>query len=228
MTIILILVLVLVLVLALALPALQHFGRIARLSRAPITSTRRILFPFVAQALSTPAARRGAPARARGGRDARPDLHRASFRRSSPSTPRSHASPRSRSRSRKQSNKRATKFEVPVDARIQRGRTYRHALRQTIEQERFDRIVIAAAANGNPGFDADDVAWLLSHADGEILVLRPNKEQPLGPPARPGRQAPTRGPGRRARSTAVNDNGNAASSTGEPSERAGIRPRPTA
>ena len=227
MTIILILVLVLVLVLALALPALQHFGRIARLSRAPITSTRRILFPFVAQALSTPAL--DAALRLAHAEDAtlvptyiavvpaQLPLDATLSRQSAIAIPLQEAI-----------EQRATKFEVPVDARIQRGRTYRHALRQTIEQERFDRIVIAAAANGNPGFDADDVAWLLSHADGEILVLRPNKEQPLGPPARPGRQAPTRGPGRRARSTAVNDNGNAASSTGEPSERAGIRPRPTA
>jgi hypothetical protein len=42
----------------------------------------------------------------------------------------------------------ATKFGVPVDARVQRGRTNRHVLRQAIEQERFDRVVIAAAAKG--------------------------------------------------------------------------------
>ena len=68
---------------------------------------------------------------------------------------------------------RAAQFEVPVDSRIERGRSYRHALRQTIEYERFDLIVLAAAAGDGPGFGADDVAWLLANAPGEIVVLRP-------------------------------------------------------
>lgn len=71
---------------------------------------------------------------------------------------------------------RAADFGVPVDARIERGRTYRHALRQTIEHERFDRIVIAGAAHGADGFDPDDVAWLLDNAEGEIVVLRPGRD----------------------------------------------------
>jgi hypothetical protein len=71
---------------------------------------------------------------------------------------------------------RATDFGVPVDARIERGRTYRHALRQTVDHERFDRIVIAGAAHGADGFDPDDVAWLLDNAEGEIVVLRPGSD----------------------------------------------------
>jgi nucleotide-binding universal stress UspA family protein len=78
---------------------------------------------------------------------------------------------------------RAAKFDVPVDARIERGRTYRHALRQLIAQERFDRIVIAAAPHGGHGFDPDDVAWLLDNAPGEIVVLRPGHEDQLEPQA---------------------------------------------
>ena len=61
----------------------------------------------------------------------------------------------------------------------QRGRTQRHALREAIAQERFDRIVIAAAAHGGHGFDPDDVAWLLDNAEGEIVVLRPDKDDRL-------------------------------------------------
>jgi hypothetical protein len=76
---------------------------------------------------------------------------------------------------------RATEAGVPVDARIQRGRSYRHALRQAIQTERFDWIVIAAASNGHPGFDADDVAWVLDNAPGEIVVLRPAAEEHLAP-----------------------------------------------
>jgi hypothetical protein len=68
---------------------------------------------------------------------------------------------------------RAAGFGVAVDSRIERGRTYRHALRQTLEHERFDRIVVAASAGSTPGFNAEDVRWLLDNAPGEIVVLRP-------------------------------------------------------
>lgn len=67
---------------------------------------------------------------------------------------------------------RAAAHGVPVDARVQRGRDNRHALRQAIEACSYDRIVIAAAVNGCPGFNAGDVAWLLENAPGEIVVLR--------------------------------------------------------
>jgi nucleotide-binding universal stress UspA family protein len=75
--------------------------------------------------------------------------------------------------------RRAAQFDIEVDARVQRGRTNRHALREAIAHERFDRIVIAAAAHGGHGFDPDDVAWLLDNADGEIVVLRPGKDDRL-------------------------------------------------
>jgi nucleotide-binding universal stress UspA family protein len=78
---------------------------------------------------------------------------------------------------------RAAAWGVPVDARIERGRTYRHALRQTFEHEHYDRIVLAAAARGNDGFHAGDVAWLLENAAGEIVVLRPAHDTAIGPPA---------------------------------------------
>jgi hypothetical protein len=82
---------------------------------------------------------------------------------------------------------RATEAGVPVDSRIERGRNRRHALRQAIANERFDRIVIAAASQGSPGFDADDVAWLLDNAHGEIVVLRPSADAPK-PPQRTARR----------------------------------------
>jgi hypothetical protein len=93
---------------------------------------------------------------------------------------------------------RATTFGVPVDARIERGRTYRHALRTALAHERYSRIVIAAAAHGHRGFDPDDVAWLLDHAPGEIVVLRPSKEDQFGPPpSRDGKRAAVRARARR-------------------------------
>jgi hypothetical protein len=72
---------------------------------------------------------------------------------------------------------RALSAGVPVDSRIERGRTYRHAVSELVRHERFDRIVAAAATNGSDGFSAEDIAWLLDHAPGEIVVLRPVAER---------------------------------------------------
>jgi nucleotide-binding universal stress UspA family protein len=68
--------------------------------------------------------------------------------------------------------RRAARLAVPVDSRIETGRTARHALRRLAEHERYDRIVIPAS-DSREGFSADDIAWLLENVDGEILVLRP-------------------------------------------------------
>jgi hypothetical protein len=69
---------------------------------------------------------------------------------------------------------RATRAHVPVDARIERGRTVRHALRELIAHEHFERMVVAAGAGDRgEGFSADDVAWLVEHAPGELIALRP-------------------------------------------------------
>ena len=67
---------------------------------------------------------------------------------------------------------RAARLGVPVDSRIQTGRTPRHALRQLLQDERFDRMVVPAATGTSSGFDAEDIAWLLEHAPGEIAILR--------------------------------------------------------
>ncbi len=57
---------------------------------------------------------------------------------------------------------------VPVDARIEKGRSLTHALRKLWEVERFDRIVAPAS-----GFTAKELAWILTHAPTETIVLRP-------------------------------------------------------
>jgi nucleotide-binding universal stress UspA family protein len=71
---------------------------------------------------------------------------------------------------------RAARLNVPVDTRIEVGRTARHALRVLVDEERFDRLVIPAATRTSEGFAAEDVAWLLEHAAGEIVVLRPRED----------------------------------------------------
>ena len=70
----------------------------------------------------------------------------------------------------------ALRAKVPVDARIERGRTPINALRRLWEAESFERILVPAEAPGHPGFSAKDLAWMLDHAPSETLVLRPSPE----------------------------------------------------
>lgn len=169
-------------------------------------TTRRILFPFVAQALSRRAL--DAALRLAAAEDAtlvpvflaRVPLH----------LPLDSPLPRQSQVAialQEAIEHRATEFGVPVDARIERGRTNRHALRQTIAREQFDRIVIAAAAVDGHGFNPDDVRWLLDNAQGEIVVLRPDSDDRLNgfhvggqrrpkPRSRSRRELPLRSPTR--------------------------------
>jgi nucleotide-binding universal stress UspA family protein len=71
---------------------------------------------------------------------------------------------------------RANAGGVPVDARIERGRSYRHALARLLEREAFDRVVVSATATGAPGLSGDDLVWLLQKAPAEVLILRPGPE----------------------------------------------------
>jgi nucleotide-binding universal stress UspA family protein len=71
---------------------------------------------------------------------------------------------------------RASAQGVPVDARIERGRSYRHALARLLECESFDRVVVPATATGAAGFSGDDLVWLLEKAPAEVMILRPGRE----------------------------------------------------
>jgi Universal stress protein family len=68
---------------------------------------------------------------------------------------------------------RAGAAGIPVDSRIVRGRTVRHALRELLAEERYDRLVAAAGTAHADGLSPADVAWLLEHAPGEVAVIRP-------------------------------------------------------
>jgi hypothetical protein len=160
--------------------------------RLPATGCRRILFPFIANALSP----RALDAALRLARAEDATLVPVFLARVSLQLPLDTPLPR-------QSNiaiplqeaieRRAARFGIAVDARIERGRTYRHALRQTMDHERFDRIVIAAAAQNNPGFDPEDIAWILENAPGEIVALRPDHEEVLTTPHKTLRKPTRRG-----------------------------------
>lgn len=62
---------------------------------------------------------------------------------------------------------------VAVDARVERGRSYRHALARLLERESFDRVVAPASADGGEGFSGEDLVWLLERAPAEVMILRP-------------------------------------------------------
>lgn len=135
------------------------------------TSARRILFPFLGESLSEPALDAAIRlAKAEGA-----TLVPAFLARVPKELPLDGPLPRQCGSAipiLEAIEQRATKGGVAVDSRIERGRTYRHALHELIDHERYDRIVAPAAANGTDGFSAEDVAWLLDHATGDIVVFR--------------------------------------------------------
>jgi nucleotide-binding universal stress UspA family protein len=180
---------VLVVALAAAARALYRRGGLPRKALPVAEPTeRRILFPFVGSALS----RRALDAALRLARAEDATLMPVFLARVPLTLPLDSSLPRQAAVClplQEAIEQRAAAFGVPVDARVERGRTYRHALRQTFATERFERIVMAAATDGGPGFGPDDVAWLLATAPGEIVVLRPGAEDQLLPsPPRPRRK----------------------------------------
>ena len=71
---------------------------------------------------------------------------------------------------------RATSQDVAVDSRIERGRSYRHALKRLLEEEEFERVVVPATAAQGAGLSGDDLVWLLEKAPAEVMILRPGPE----------------------------------------------------
>jgi nucleotide-binding universal stress UspA family protein len=67
----------------------------------------------------------------------------------------------------------ARRAGVPVDARIERGRSPVDALGRLWNVESFERVVVPAPAPGRAGFSGKDISWMLQHGPGEVLVLRP-------------------------------------------------------
>ncbi len=68
----------------------------------------------------------------------------------------------------------ALRAGVPVDARIEKGRSVTHALRRLWAEERFDRILAPAPNERNGGFSSADVTWILDHSPIETIVLKPS------------------------------------------------------
>ncbi len=65
---------------------------------------------------------------------------------------------------------------IPVDSRIERGRSYKHALLRLLEEENFDRVVVPATGLQHNGFSGDDLVWLLEQTPAEVVILRPAQD----------------------------------------------------
>jgi nucleotide-binding universal stress UspA family protein len=199
----LLIVLILALAVALAALAARHHqtGSRATKRQPGETATRRILFPFVTNALSRRAL--DAALRLASAEDAK--LVPVVLARVPLHVPLDSPMPRQSEAAiamLEAIEHRAAQFEVAVDARVQRGRTNRHALREAIAHERFDRIVIAAAAHGGHGFDADDVAGCLTTPTAIVTCVRTRTTAPAevsgrgAAPSGHARIRPRRRPGR--------------------------------
>lgn len=70
-------------------------------------------------------------------------------------------------------DQKASREGVPVDTRIERGRTVRHAMQCLCRHEDFFRMVVASATRESDGLDPEDVAWALRYMPGEIIAVRP-------------------------------------------------------
>jgi len=77
----------------------------------------------------------------------------------------------------------ALRAGVPVDARIEKGRTPTHALQRLWDEEHFDRILAPALNGRGGGFSAKDVTWILTHAPAETIVLKPSPAGGVGVPS---------------------------------------------
>jgi nucleotide-binding universal stress UspA family protein len=69
----------------------------------------------------------------------------------------------------------ASRAGVPVDARVESGRTPIHALERLWDVENFDRVVIPAPAGREPGL----------HAEGATLDAHARTERDADPATRP-------------------------------------------
>ena len=68
----------------------------------------------------------------------------------------------------------ALRAGVPVDSRVESGRSPTHALSRLWCSEHFDRVVAPAPVGRGSGFSPKELQWILTHAPSETLILRPD------------------------------------------------------
>ncbi|MGD0196369.1 MAG: hypothetical protein ABSC56_00485 [Solirubrobacteraceae bacterium] len=178
--------LILAIVLALVLIGIVARELLTHRPRHLTASSQRIVFPFVAQGLS----QRGLDAALRLARNEDATLVPVFLARVPMHLPLDTALPRECDSGLpllELVEQRALTAGIPVDARIERGRTLRHALQELADHERFDTMVVAAVDATEAGFHPDDIGWLLAHVDGEIIVIRAGDRVGVRPRGRRGK-----------------------------------------
>ncbi|MGA2470850.1 MAG: hypothetical protein ABSG64_09190 [Solirubrobacteraceae bacterium] len=143
----------------------------ARHAKRLTPSASRILFPFIAESLSV----RGLDAALRIARHEGSTLVPAYLARVPMHLPLDTALPRQCEGALpllEAIEHRAVLAGVPVDSRIERGRTLRHALRELTTHEEFDTMVVAGVDATDAGFHPNDIGWIFEHVTGEIIVIR--------------------------------------------------------
>jgi len=165
---------------ALALGAVGGFlfarSRLLRKARSEPDALHHILLPFTGTA---PLARRAVDAAMRLARAEEATLMPAYLAQVPKSLPLECAIPNEAAQAMamlEAIEQRASAKGVPVDARIERGRTYRHALERLLASETFDRVVVSATSTGASGLSGDDLVWLLEKAPAEVMILRPGPD----------------------------------------------------
>lgn len=165
----------LAIILAVALVAVGAYAVRERLGRRPLVPTRsegRIVFPFIGTALS----QSGLDAALRLARVDQATLVPVFLAQVPLHLPLDTALPLACHAALpllEAVEQRAVRSGVAVDSRIERGRSYRHALREMLAHESFDTLVVTAATSGSAGLLPDDISWLLANVPGEIIVIRP-------------------------------------------------------
>ncbi len=163
--------LILAIILAIVLASIAYRELRSRPKRHLTPSASRIVFPFVAQGLS----QRGLDAALRIARNEGATLIPAFLARVPLNLPLDTALPRECEAGLpllEVVEQRAVLAGVPVDSRIERGRTLRHALVELAEHEQFETMVVAAVDATEAGFHPDDIGWMLENIHGEIIVIR--------------------------------------------------------
>ena len=66
---------------------------------------------------------------------------------------------------------------MPVDSRVERGRTIRDGLRKLVEEEPFDRMLVPLSTREDVGLGGEDIAWILESVPTEVVAFRAGPDE---------------------------------------------------
>ena len=66
---------------------------------------------------------------------------------------------------------RASRAGVPVDSRVERGRTIRDGLRELVDEEELRPMLVPLSTREDVGLSAEDIAWILESVPAEVVAF---------------------------------------------------------